>query len=1119
MVAIAFAIAAPTLLGTSAAGIGASIAIGLLASYVDQNLTYPMLFGKPEGPKPTALEGFQLSTTDPGAPRWEVFGTRAWVPCHYLWTRGIREEISGNGQTGKGGRPFVQTLRADVGIAVCDGPISRTDILYSDERAFWCQEFDRTVLEEHRWAITAGTGGSAGRLIITATDSDVPDFSTLFAVGILVTLEVVSPAALQGYYRVAFIAKHSGTVMTRIELTPLRSQTPAAGVAGSAFEPARLRRIDHGCASSMWTVASGAPIITTTRPVGTTTIPGSSGDEQDLRKVWVVNGVYRFEGFTPAAVPGNQGANGLWKLDSRNGTVDPTSYYLLWRPLEGQSGTITNAGSPTVPGVIRRVGGTGFGAGFVFQDDPLAASPQTARQYPGFYDQLRDPTLAVHEPNPPAFRGLAYFSLAAWNMGPHNNMFPRVTALVRARSGETVNSAVSRICAKVMPPNSFDVGPLRPKTLLGYSIPGGTPRGQALQPILTYYGVAVQDRGGVLTFLDERDLPVVPVATRHLNARPVGEVSGERGFIAERVDKDDLPERVLVHYIDATRDGADGEEGDGQRAPGSPDRGGRDTLDVNLKPLVAWPWDVKRRSRELKRRILMETHRGAVTLPPGYMDVLPAHCLTFTSNNDEDEILPLGTTISFTTRLRDIVPESVHLEVLFVTAGRARLRDNGLGVFEGFPAGVTASVNSINYSTGAIALTCSQNFDNEHAPLIAYQYAKQWFMRASKATLRGYDFGVSCELVTATTDNPLPPVPRSLSTGLGAPYASVVPRYRVQVLDIPAIYPGLLRTVQIGFVVAPEPGASWRGAIVYQSPSGVDRWTAIGSIQAQSPIGATVGAALPAASTAVVDWENELTVDLPLGELLTGATLEQVANGINWALYGDEVIAFLEAEPGSGTEWILRGLVRGMRFTERAMDTHTGAGERFVMLWGLGWMHGMLHEPIGGFAAANRTYYFRVVPGGASITDVSTITTLVSGNSARPAAPILEADDKIDTATGIKLQWWRRSIDETTLFGPTPMPAGDFEEYRVCAIDHTQYTTLLATLTEDQAIMASTRRRWIVGGHAMGVTTLGQRTIAYSDADMTADLAVAGGSTIGLLVYQVGAGGHSPRSDILTHVP
>jgi hypothetical protein len=251
MVAIAFAVAAPALGGalglTGAALTAFTVAGGLLAAYIDQQVTYPLLFGK-KNQKPDSLEGFQISTTDPGAPRWTVFGTRAWVPCHYLWSQNIREEVTG-GSGGKGGsaRPFVHTVRADVGLATCDGPIKEIDTLYGDERPFWSKQFNRVALEDHRWAISAGTGPEAGLLVIQATDADVTDFAGIFVGGDaweFARIENVAPASLLGHYRTVSVQGHSGTSRTRITLRPLQGQTPSAGVAGSIFEPASFSRVD-----------------------------------------------------------------------------------------------------------------------------------------------------------------------------------------------------------------------------------------------------------------------------------------------------------------------------------------------------------------------------------------------------------------------------------------------------------------------------------------------------------------------------------------------------------------------------------------------------------------------------------------------------------------------------------------------------------------------------------------------------------------------------------------------------------------------------------------------------------------------------------------------------------
>jgi len=1175
---------------------GAAIVGGLLASYIDQRFVYPELFGKNGNPKPDSLEGFQLSTTDPGAPRWDIFGSRAWVPCHYMWTKGIREELQGNGQTGKGGRPFVQSIRADVGLAYANGPIARPEVLSADERAFYVQSYNRALVEDTRWSIEAGSGASAGRLVITATDATVADFTGLFfasgsadgyqvnnpggysagvseiaidtgsgtfrrgdrvfigshaegylvaedapdgattlkftpalqtsvadnvvidlqpATDMLVRLESVSPSTLIGYYRVALVSPHTGESLSSIELVPLEGQTPATGVAGSPFEFAKIRRIDSGAASSAWNFLNGSSSLALIRLDGEQTIPGiPNEDEDDLRDIWVPNGIYRFSQFEPSGPP-PASANGLYRLLLR--TEEPGSfgvpdgYRLTFEPLEGQS-AVTSVGSASLPAIIVREKGTGF----VF-DDPQ----QSATEYAGFPDQLQDPTLASHVPDASAHRGIAHVSISDWNLGAHNNTFPRVTALLRARSGETVSQAIDRICAQVMPQGTFSSTDLRVRALLGYSMPGGMARGQALQPLLTFFGIAVQDRGGVLTFLDERDLPVVPVATRHLNARPLGSPPQQIGFVADRAERTDLPQRVLVSFVDPSNDGAQGQEGDGVRAPGSLDRGTRDTIEVNVRPLVVWPHEAKRRARELRRRMFIESTKGSVSLPPNYMDVMPGTCLTFRANNRHEESLPAGTSISVTAEIRDILPNTVQLEVLFESSGRARLTDDGSGAFEGLPAGVAATVNSINYATGVIALTFDEDLDGDDEPVLRYQYDLQWLVRVTKARQRAYDFGMDCEVVETTTDDPLPPVPRAIPTGAGAPVTSELPDYLTHVLDIPPLGPGAVRALRIGFVAATSsPSSGWRGATVYESPSGVDRWTAVGIIEMQTTMGVTVGDALPDDwPLGVVDWENELTVDLPNGEDLTNATLQEIGYGINWAIYGDEIIAFHEVEAGTGTEWTLRGIVRGMRQTIEATRTHTGDGERFMLITGLGGLHGLQYEPIGGLGQVNATRHFRIVPGGAGIDDADTVSVLIEGNSTRPAPPIFEADDLDDSSGPLVARWWRRSLDEVTLFGPSVMPAGEVEQYRVVAIDHTQFTTLSETLTDEaQVIAASTRRTWMVNGAETGAVSP-ERTVTYTDAEITTDLAVAGGTTVGLLVYQVGSGGYSRRSEIQTYTP
>lgn len=1127
MVAIAFAIAAPALgtalgLGTTAAAAFA-VAGGLLLSYVDQQVTYPLLFGK-KNQKPDALEGFQISTTDPGAPRWTVFGTRAWVPCHYLWSQNIREEVTGGGGgKGGGGRPFVQTVRADVGLAACDGPIKEIDTLYGDERPFWSRQFNRVVLEDHRWTITAGTGPEAGLLVIQATDADVTDFTGVFVGGDaqeIARLESVLPSSVGGFWRTVTVTPHSGSARCRITLRPLQGQTPVAATAGSIFEPARLRRIDQGGAH-VWNgfSAAGNQLIlvsdnTLPGPGGlplptAPTLPVDDGTREQVQRRWQAGAIFRLLQYQP----------GRWRLAGagvETATLAGGTVGVRWRwafdPLDGQPlVSFGPTGTPSLPCIAVR----DDSGGFTFFDNA-----QGWRAYAGTDDQDADPTLAASQPNPPAHRGIAHISLANWNLGPHGNIFPRITALARARTGETVAAAIQRICTRTMPASGCDVSRLRTKAMLGFSMPAGMTGAQALQPILTFNRIAVQDRGGVLTFLDSRDLPVVSVATRHLNARAGNEPSTSRGFVANRVDKSDAPERVVVRFLDPA-EGADEAEGDGGRSPGSPDRGGRDTLSVDLRPLVVWPHEAKRRARELRREIQLESYRGQVSLPPGYMDVLAGHVLTFVANNYEDERLPAGPTIAFDTRLRDILPESVALQVRWSNGQVATLVDDGNGKLQGFPAGISAFVNTVNYGTGRIELLCSVALDSTHEPRLEYRYEKQWLMRVNRAKFSGFDMTTLCDVVSTTRDDPLPPVPRDRRPGLGGALGGVVPNYRSHVIDLPALFPGT-RSVMIGVVASPEPGGAWRGAIVYQSPNGVDRWSAIGALQAKSVIGTLAMNNLPTsltgAETTSIDWTTEMQVEIPDGSELVSVTTEEIGWGANWLLVGDEIIGFHEAEADVGGIWKLRGLIRGMRFTDLAMDTHQ-VGERVVLLTAIGALHGLYHEAGGGLAAANRTYHLRIVPGGASIDQVPTISTLILGNSARPARPLLEAGMLEQKVGGyVSCSWERRSQDQTVVFGPSPLLPGDYERYEVVAFNVAVAAGLIGSIGLEAAIEATATRRWFVGDPSMG-TPLVERRIEYDEAEWLAHGYIPNVLPIGFVVYQIGAAGRGQRSDVQFLVP
>jgi len=1106
----------------------------VLAQYADSKYVYPTLFGKKD-PRPDALEGFQLSTTDPGASRWEVYGTRAWVPCHYLWNRDVRNDPQSEGGEGKGGggRVRYNIVRADVGIGVSEGPIAEIDTIYAGEQLMWTRNFNRAFIEDPRW--TTALDSNPAYMTIFTPDRDAVDFTSIFQIGDLALLENFSPETVNGYWSVIFILPHSSSANSAIVLSPLQGQPPTAGAAsGSLTQPGITRRIDDGYAfgsfNSLGLIHAPNGIVGTgaTRILYLNDIPSTSEDQ------FTVGGDYRFDSWGGGAV-GDEGL-GIWRLKSisRSGTffsttdppetVGPIFEFVQksGEPLTSLNATLTSGVSATAPIIFVR----SQAGGFRNYDEQ-----QGFAEYLGTSTQPVDPTLQASEPNASAHRHLAHLSISDWNLGPHGNIFPHLKALARATYGEVLGSAIKKICSRTMSDDQSDVTALPLRPLHGYSIPGGLASIQALQPILTYYGLAIQDRGGVLTFLDERDLPVVSVPSRHLNAQPGSGPRSSRGFTVVKTDEADIIKRVMLHYI-SLQDGSDEAEGAGTRSPNSEAAGRRDTLDIQIRPLVAPSYEVKQRAREILKRAKLNAFTGAMTLGPNYLDVLPGHCLTFESNNEHFEEVPLAAAdeIDFTLNLRDIIPGSIKVEAMWKDGSgnyfTAQLTDDGAGGFNNPIDEVSITSSAIDYgSTGAASIQIQTDLDFEPSftPIVTYKYTQQWLMRVNNATTSGYDFSMRLEMAQTTRDDPLPPVPRTRPAALPAlPTAQLQP-YKHHVIDMPPMFVGQSGRVLIGFAAHQEAGDTWYGASVYESPNGVDRWVNIGTIGASSNIGTALTALPSGWDHGVIDWTNIVAIQLQdeNTEFVT-QDLTGIQQGNNIAMVGREVIGFHEVEVFQNII-VLRGIVRGMRGTRAFMDSHV-ADERFIPLSGFGSQHGLIYEPDGGFAAASKTYYHRIVPGGRSVSTVETTTTFIEGRSARPAQPSLTARTiDVIPSKGVTVRWGRRSLNQKTLFGNTGIAVGSFEKYEVRAYNPAQAAALESGgETPENSRLLATKRAWSVGDESM-LTPLVKREITYTNAEITADFTETGwtfgSDPIGFIVRQIGAAGASDQSDAVVVLP
>ena len=273
--------------GLSVATTVALTAASMAAAYVDNTYIVPALFGDDKPEDKSEVGNLRLSTTNPGAPRYRVFGKQAMVPGHFLWNLNQRAvKSTTGGGSGKGATATQSTSEkfVDLGVALSDGPIHRLVRGYGNDTAFIGSEFNETVYAEHRleYRVNGGTPyyGTATSGWQPSEDShffvrgfpsalSVRPFTEVFEQNDIVRLENVGYEEIEyngsqfgGYFRVNFVRSRfinsSGNVVpTYMTLAPLCNQdtnklwnlTPSHLVTGGTLNsPSRIRKMEQGVA-------------------------------------------------------------------------------------------------------------------------------------------------------------------------------------------------------------------------------------------------------------------------------------------------------------------------------------------------------------------------------------------------------------------------------------------------------------------------------------------------------------------------------------------------------------------------------------------------------------------------------------------------------------------------------------------------------------------------------------------------------------------------------------------------------------------------------------------------------------------------------------------------------
>jgi len=133
------------------------------------------------------------------------------------------------------------------------------------------------------------------------------------------------------------------------------------------------------------------------------------------------------------------------------------------------------------------------------------------------------------------------------------------------------------------------------------------------------------------------------------------------------------------------------------------------------------------------------------------------------------------------------------------------------------------------------------------------------------------------------------------------------------------------------YVAASSATSGWTGAVLYSEAGG--GLSAIGATGSRRSIIGETLAPLSAMPSVLIDRQSKLLVELEAtDQLLESRSIDDLAQGANRALVGQEIVQFGEALRLSETEWQLSTLLRGRGGSEHQARAGSSAGSRFILL-------------------------------------------------------------------------------------------------------------------------------------------------------------------------------------------
>lgn len=242
----------------------------------------------------------------------------------------------------------------------------------------------------------------------------------------------------------------------------------------------------------------------------------------------------------------------------------------------------------------------------------------------------------------PGYRGLAYQMLEQWDLSTYfgNQVPPIVEAIIEPDALMTIPQAILEICERAQSQDlKFDTQGVNVAPFEGYWTQGAIPTVTALQPLLTAYQIAAQERNDTLVFFNIENADVVQIENG-ATFSDLGVQSGaDTPFAGDKIkitqrDVADLPTSIGITHQDPDQQYAQGYQHFKQRQP-SPLPSANEQ-NVNLDNIVLSRKQARNLAGTIMRRAWVNATALEFQLPVAYMELLENDLVTLTNDDGQD---------------------------------------------------------------------------------------------------------------------------------------------------------------------------------------------------------------------------------------------------------------------------------------------------------------------------------------------------------------------------------------------------------------------------------------------------------------------------------------------------